>query len=276
MRPTPRRVLKTVCVVTVMGFLVMNLNLLVQTANDDAQRRASDLQGLSDVQQQAPGGNGNNSKGGRVGNATTQLRGNASLPGAASGTTVGYVKPAPGPSSVYARHAGLIKQIEAGPKNSPPEINATEIREFIVRSNAEQTVHNLDKFDLRAGSETLVLVVQVHNRADYLKHLVDSLRRAKNIEHSLLIFSHDIYDEEVNTIVKAIDFCPVSNYFKIIIKSSFYMADMLVCSDFYTDNRPSSLTTPMAVFNKVLLEPGQQMDIHHQLSSVKTCLVGRT
>ena len=207
MRPTPRRVLKTLCVVTVMGFLIMNLNLLVQTVDEDAQR-SRELQALDTQQQQQQQQQGEKARAANASQLRTTL-------GNHSG---GEVRPStPGPvvkqgttNPYYNKHSGLIAAIEAGPRNSPPELNATRIREFIVATNSEQTVHNLDKFDLRTGSETLVIVVQVHNRADYLKHLVDSLRKAKNIEHSLLIFSHDFYDEDMNRIVKAIDFCPVS------------------------------------------------------------------
>lgn len=51
---------------------------------------------------------------------------------------------------------------------------------------------------------------QVHNRSEYLLHLVNSLRSARDIEQTLLVFSHDVYSSELNRIVASIDFCPVS------------------------------------------------------------------
>jgi len=51
---------------------------------------------------------------------------------------------------------------------------------------------------------------QVHNRSEYLQHLISSLRSARDIEQTLLIFSHDVYSSELNNIVASIDFCPVS------------------------------------------------------------------
>ena len=81
-------------------------------------------------------------------------------------------------------------------------------------------VHNLDKFDLRSGAEAVVIVVQVHNRVEYLRHLIDSLRKSKGIENSLVIFSHDLYHEGMNALVQSIDFCPVSDvlYFGFFVK----------------------------------------------------------
>ena len=51
---------------------------------------------------------------------------------------------------------------------------------------------------------------QVHNRSEYLHHLVNSLRSAHDIGQTLLILSHDVYSSELNSIVASIDFCPVS------------------------------------------------------------------
>ena len=85
MRPTPRRVLKTVCVVTVMGFLVMNLNLLVQTADEAAQRRAAgDLVALDGQQQQQQ--QPNPQAGGVLGGNTSQAQGSNLTRGSTTAT----------------------------------------------------------------------------------------------------------------------------------------------------------------------------------------------
>ena len=55
----------------------------------------------------------------------------------------------------------------------------------------------------------LVIVIQIHSRLNYLKDLVDSLRDVKSIENSLVIFSHDFYEPEINEFVQSIDFCAV-------------------------------------------------------------------
>lgn len=50
---------------------------------------------------------------------------------------------------------------------------------------------------------------QVHTRITYLRHLIVSLAQAKDISKTLLIFSHDFYDENINELVQTIDFCKV-------------------------------------------------------------------
>lgn len=62
-------------------------------------------------------------------------------------------------------------------------------------------------------SSFLVIVVQVHNRIDYLKYVVESLRNVKYIEETLLIFSHDYYSPEIDKIVDSIDFCATFRIF---------------------------------------------------------------
>ena len=94
--------------------------------------------------------------------------------------------------------------------NKIQEHNLTEIKKEIDRRNSEQYVHNLQEFGLSLGPESVVIVVQVHDRANYLKILLDSLRKVKGIEKTLLIFSHDVFSQELNSIIQSIDFCPVS------------------------------------------------------------------
>ncbi|CAG2203005.1 MGAT2 [Mytilus edulis] len=98
-------------------------------------------------------------------------------------------------------------------RHNIPEHNLTQIKLEIDRRNAEQYVHNLQKYGLSLGPESVVIVVQVHDRANYLKILLDSLRKVKGIEKTLLIFSHDVFSEQLNSIVETIDFCPVMQIF---------------------------------------------------------------
>lgn len=57
------------------------------------------------------------------------------------------------------------------------------------------------------------VVFQVHNRLMYLRHMIVSLALAQGIENTLLVFSHDYYDEEINYVVQSIDFCKVMQIF---------------------------------------------------------------
>lgn len=55
----------------------------------------------------------------------------------------------------------------------------------------------------------LVILVQVHSRLDYLKELINSLRETRYINETLLVFSHDLINEEIENLIKSIDFCSV-------------------------------------------------------------------
>jgi len=86
------------------------------------------------------------------------------------------------------------------------------LRKIQLDINVEQFVHNSRKFGvnpLSSNPDLIVVVVQVHNRSQYLQHLVDSFRKATNVKNILLIFSHDFYSEKLNEIVDKVDFCPV-------------------------------------------------------------------
>lgn len=60
----------------------------------------------------------------------------------------------------------------------------------------------------------LVILVQVHSRLDYLKELINSLRETRYINETLLVFSHDFIDVVIENLIKSIDFCAVSFFFR--------------------------------------------------------------
>jgi alpha-1,6-mannosyl-glycoprotein beta-1,2-N-acetylglucosaminyltransferase len=90
--------------------------------------------------------------------------------------------------------------------------DSKSIQRFIERINDEQAILNDDRFG-QLQNDSIIIVIQVHKRAAYLRHLIDSLGRAKHISKTLLIFSHDFYDEEINELVQSIDFCRVMQIF---------------------------------------------------------------
>ena len=68
-------------------------------------------------------------------------------------------------------------------------------------------------------NKTVVIAIQVHDRIQYLRwyftnsfklklntnlrrHLIKSFSLAKGIEHTLLVFSHDVWDENINYLVR--------------------------------------------------------------------------
>ena len=58
-----------------------------------------------------------------------------------------------------------------------------------------------------------MLYLKVHDRITYLRHLIISLAQAQDISQTLLVFSHDYYDEEINSLIQSIDFCKVIQIF---------------------------------------------------------------
>uniref|UniRef100_A0A8D8ZUS3 Alpha-1,6-mannosyl-glycoprotein 2-beta-N-acetylglucosaminyltransferase n=1 Tax=Cacopsylla melanoneura TaxID=428564 RepID=A0A8D8ZUS3_9HEMI len=87
-----------------------------------------------------------------------------------------------------------------------------EIQRQIEKYNSAQTILNEDIFGpLR--NDSLVIIVQVHTRLRYLRHLIISLAQVRDIDTVLLIFSHDYWDEEINELVQSIDFCKVMQIF---------------------------------------------------------------
>ncbi|CAH0698211.1 unnamed protein product [Spodoptera exigua] len=90
--------------------------------------------------------------------------------------------------------------------------NITEIKQAIRRYNDAQTIYNEDIFGA-VQNDTVIIAIQVHTRLTYLRHLIVSLAQAKEIDKTLLIFSHDYYDEEINNLVRSIDFTKVMQIF---------------------------------------------------------------
>nr|XP_031847454.1 alpha-1,6-mannosyl-glycoprotein 2-beta-N-acetylglucosaminyltransferase [Nomia melanderi]XP_031847455.1 alpha-1,6-mannosyl-glycoprotein 2-beta-N-acetylglucosaminyltransferase [Nomia melanderi]XP_031847456.1 alpha-1,6-mannosyl-glycoprotein 2-beta-N-acetylglucosaminyltransferase [Nomia melanderi] len=92
------------------------------------------------------------------------------------------------------------------------EYEIAEIRRNIEKANAEQRVYNEEAFGPLAN-DAPVIVVQVHTRLTYLRHLIVSLARAKDIEQTLLVFSHDVWHPDINYLVQSVDFCRVMQIF---------------------------------------------------------------
>ncbi|KAG4067969.1 hypothetical protein HA402_010655 [Bradysia odoriphaga] len=87
-----------------------------------------------------------------------------------------------------------------------------QMRRFIRRYNELQSILNEDIFG-PLENDSVLIVVQVHTRINYLRHLIVSLAQARDISRSLIIFSHDYYDEDINDLIQSIDFCKVMQIF---------------------------------------------------------------
>nr|BBD84862.1 UDP-N-acetylglucosamine:alpha-6-D-mannoside beta-1,2-N-acetylglucosaminyltransferase II [Bombyx mori] len=113
----------------------------------------------------------------------------------------------------------LHKYLTVHPKNSSVNSteravskNLTEIRKAIQRSNEAQYIYNEDIYG-PVQNDTIIIAIQVHTRLTYLRHLIVSLAQARDIERTLLVFSHDYYNEEINSLVRSIDFTKVMQIF---------------------------------------------------------------
>ncbi|KAG8264442.1 Alpha-1,6-mannosyl-glycoprotein 2-beta-N-acetylglucosaminyltransferase [Homalodisca vitripennis] len=58
-----------------------------------------------------------------------------------------------------------------------------------------------------------ISIFAIHTRLVYLRHLIVSLAQARDIESTLIVFSHDYYDEEINDLVQSVDFAKVLQIF---------------------------------------------------------------
>ncbi|CAH8513167.1 unnamed protein product [Schistosoma turkestanicum] len=96
-----------------------------------------------------------------------------------------------------------------------PFSSIRNLRQYISNINMLQYVNNEDlygklpsrnNFDSIKSSPKYVILVQVHNRSTELRLLIESLRRTKGIETALLIFSHDFYSDELNSLIGSIRF----------------------------------------------------------------------
>ncbi|XP_049529485.1 alpha-1,6-mannosyl-glycoprotein 2-beta-N-acetylglucosaminyltransferase isoform X2 [Anopheles darlingi] len=94
----------------------------------------------------------------------------------------------------------------------PRPANISEILRMIHRYNELQTVLNEDIYG-PLQNDSVIIVVQVHKRITYLRHLIVSLAQARDISRTLLVFSHDYYDDDINDLVQSIDFCKVMQIF---------------------------------------------------------------
>lgn len=109
----------------------------------------------------------------------------------------------------YTRKSIAMPEAFVPPLPSLPGPNSLKLlQDILLAANREQRIYNQAKFS-PLGPDSLVLIVQVHKRERYLKQLLDSLKVAKGIENVLLVISHDYYYDDMNDLIRSIDFCPV-------------------------------------------------------------------
>ncbi|XP_066905556.1 alpha-1,6-mannosyl-glycoprotein 2-beta-N-acetylglucosaminyltransferase [Halyomorpha halys] len=106
----------------------------------------------------------------------------------------------------------VLKPTNASSLKGNGELMPEEILRNIHKYNAAQTIINENIFG-PVQNDTIIIVIQVHKRIVYLRHLIVSLAQGRGIEKTLIIFSHDFYDPELNELVQSVDFARVMQIF---------------------------------------------------------------
>ncbi|CAH2981593.1 unnamed protein product [Chilo suppressalis] len=78
------------------------------------------------------------------------------------------------------------------------------IRIKIKKLNSDMQVYN--PTFVSVDQITIVIVIQVHNRIEYLAEVINSLMTVRGITRAFIVFSHDYYDEDINEMIRSIDF----------------------------------------------------------------------
>ncbi|KAH8870451.1 Alpha-1,6-mannosyl-glycoprotein 2-beta-N-acetylglucosaminyltransferase [Schistosoma japonicum] len=140
--------------------------------------------------------------------------------------------------SVRLQHPKNVAfDLKTAPPNSGPFSKLlplsliSNLRQYISNINRLQFVQNedlygqlptRDNFTFITSPEHVIIVqllnypmlsVKVHNRSLELSLLIESLRRTSGIEKALVIFSHDVYSDELNNLIGSIRFTRTAQIF---------------------------------------------------------------
>lgn len=111
-----------------------------------------------------------------------------------------------------------IRQIQIENAPAKPTKSYFFLKELIRKHNQKPVIINqelLRKYSksVRISPKTLIILIQVHDRLQNLKSLVQSLSTVKYVNQTLIIFSHDYYNETINSFINEIKFAPVMQIF---------------------------------------------------------------
>ncbi|XP_077180297.1 alpha-1,6-mannosyl-glycoprotein 2-beta-N-acetylglucosaminyltransferase [Paroedura picta] len=155
----------------------------------------------------------------------------AALAGSSVSSSVGVVGGSvagPGPGSASSLGGGAANASwgpaswasPAGPGAGNGSWSPRALRSLVYRLNFDQAVRQEalwtaagEAAEGASGEASLALVVQVHERAEHLRLLLASLRRAPGAEKVLLVLSHDVWSPELNALAASVDFCAVVQIF---------------------------------------------------------------
>lgn len=90
----------------------------------------------------------------------------------------------------------------------PPPEDPVGLLNWVVAANNRPTVLNEDVFGtLEKVTPTRIIVIQVHQRPQYLRWLLHSLSRVRGIESALLVLSHSHIDADLVAAAREVCFC---------------------------------------------------------------------
>ncbi|XP_069940913.1 uncharacterized protein [Cherax quadricarinatus] len=104
--------------------------------------------------------------------------------------------------SIIAPNKGLSHEVDATEVSLAKDA-IVMIKKQVALANEEQKVYNEERYGA-VSSNTTILLVQVHNRLENLRYLVESMKKVRGIEETLVIFSHDFWDAAINDFVRNI------------------------------------------------------------------------
>ncbi|KAJ2952310.1 hypothetical protein O0L34_g4594 [Tuta absoluta] len=94
-----------------------------------------------------------------------------------------------------------------------PDLNVSGIKQLIHKYNTNETILNKSSFDCSVQWDKVILVVMVKELTQAFKFLLASLSQVREIESVFLIFSHSFYDENLNELIRGVNFCRVQQIF---------------------------------------------------------------
>jgi len=114
-------------------------------------------------------------------------------------------KQQPIPEHEVAKRSGTVPEAEP---LSPAALLSSEDMSHQERAfnlNFLQEMHNTQQFG-EHKSHDLIIMIQIHNRPENLRYLLSSLQNARGIENTTIVLSRDYFSEEMDLIVRSIDF----------------------------------------------------------------------
>lgn len=119
-----------------------------------------------------------------------------------------YYYDLPEQSTIEIHSSGLANEFnEKNSMNISEQVTLKYARENVRKINNKQLMYNKHLFS--SNHTRYILLVQVHTRIVYLQKFIQMLADLETIEQTLIVFSHDFIDLNINMLIRNITFAPV-------------------------------------------------------------------